>query len=63
MDYTVHGILQARILEWVTISFLQGILLTQELNPGLPYCKLILFCLSHRGTHSSVRVSEKTWSL
>jgi len=21
MDYTVHGILQARILEWVAISF------------------------------------------
>ena len=24
MDYTVHGILQARILEWVTFSFSRG---------------------------------------
>ena len=29
MDYTVHGILQARILEWVAFPFLQGILATQ----------------------------------
>ena len=24
MDYTVHGILQARILEWVTFPFSRG---------------------------------------
>ena len=24
IDYTVHGILQARILEWVAISFSRG---------------------------------------
>jgi len=24
MDYTVHGILQAKILEWVVFSLLQG---------------------------------------
>ena len=24
MDYTVHGILQARVLEWVAISFSRG---------------------------------------
>ena len=24
VDYTVHGILQARILEWVTFSFSRG---------------------------------------
>ena len=34
MDYTIHGILQARILEWVTCPFLQGIFLTQESNQG-----------------------------
>ena len=33
---SVHGILHARILEWVAISFLLfGIFLTQGLNPGL----------------------------
>ena len=36
MDYTVDGILQARILEWVASSLLQGIFPTQGLDPGLP---------------------------
>ena len=82
MDYTVHGILQARILEWVTfpfsrdfpnpgieprsptlradslpaesqrkpkntgvgsLSLLQWIFLTQELNRGLLNCRQILY--------------------
>ena len=34
MDFTVCGILQAKILEWV--SLLQGLFPTQGLNPGLP---------------------------
>ena len=33
MDYTVHGILQARILEWVAIFP------TQRSNPGLLHCR------------------------
>ena len=32
---SVHGILRARILEWVAISLLQGIFPTQGSNPGL----------------------------
>ena len=32
---SVHRILQARILEWVAISFSRGIFLTQRSNPGL----------------------------
>ena len=32
---SVHGILQARILEWVAISFSRGIFLIQGWNPGL----------------------------
>ena len=32
---SVHGILQARILEWAAISFSKGIFPTQESNPGL----------------------------
>ena len=35
---SVHGILQARILEWVAIFFSRGIFLTQGLNLGLPHC-------------------------
>ena len=34
-DSSVHGILQARILEWSCHFFLQGIFLTQGLNPCL----------------------------
>ena len=39
MDCIVHGILQARILEWVGLSFLQGSFPTQGSNPGLPRCR------------------------
>ena len=31
-------------------SLLQGIFLTQELIPGLPHCRQILYCLSHQGS-------------
>ena len=87
--YTVHGILQARILEWVAIhfsrgssqprdrtrsftlqvdslraepqgkpkntgvgslSFLQRIFPTQELNGGLLHCRRILYQLSYQGS-------------
>ena len=50
MDYTVHGILQVRILEWVAVSLLQGIFPTQGLIPGLPRCRWILYQLSHKGS-------------
>ena len=50
MDYIVHGILQARILEWVSLSLLQGIFPTQGLNPGLPHYRQILYKLSHKGS-------------
>ena len=54
MDYSspgssVLGVLQARIVEWVAISFLQGIFLTQGSNLGLLHCKQILYHLSHQG--------------
>ena len=35
MDYTVHGILQARILEWVAFPFSRGLFPTEGSNPGL----------------------------
>ena len=50
MDYTIHGILQARILKWVAVPLLQGIFPTQRLNPGLPHCRWILYQLSHQGS-------------
>ena len=87
VDYTVHEILQARILEWVafpfskylpnpgieprspavqvdsspaepqeklkntgvgSLSLLQEIFLTQELNQGLLHCRQILYKLSYQ---------------
>ena len=49
-DYKVHGILQARILEWVSLSFLQGIFPTQGSNPGFLHCRWILYQLNHKGS-------------
>ena len=37
--FSVHGIFQARVPEWVAFSFSKGIFLTQGLNPGLLYCR------------------------
>ena len=56
---SVQGILQAKILEWVAFV-LQGIFLTQGLNPGLLDCRQILYCLSPQGTVAFVvtRVEE-----
>ena len=49
MNYTVHGIFQARILEWVAIPFSRKeIFPTQRSNPGLPHCRQILYWLSHQ---------------
>ena len=47
MDYIVHGILQARILEWVAFPFSRG---SQGLNPGLLHCRWVLYQLSHKGS-------------
>ena len=47
---SVHGILQARILEWVAISFSRGIFPTQGLNPGLLHCRQMLQPLSYQGS-------------
>ena len=56
MDYTVHRILQARILEWIAFSFSRGSSQPgkpredQGSNPGLPCCRRILCQLSHKRT-------------
>ena len=51
IDYTVHGILQARIPEWVAFLF-SSRSSQQGLNPGLPHCRRILYQLSHKGNLS-----------
>ena len=50
MAYTVHGILQARMLEWVTFPFSRGIFPTQGSNPSLLHCRQILNQLSRQGS-------------
>ena len=37
-------------------ALLQGIFSTQGLNPGIPHCRLILYCWSHQG---STRILEQ----
>ena len=49
---SVHGILQARILEWVAIPFSRQIILTQGLNLGLLNYRWILYHLSHQGSQA-----------
>ena len=56
MDYAVQGILQTRILEWVTFPFSKGIFPTQGSNSGLPHCRQMLYQLSHKG---SPRILER----
>ena len=39
---SIHGIFQARVLEWGCHFLLQGIFPTQRLNPGLLHCRQTL---------------------
>ena len=48
MDYAAHGILQARILEWVAVPFSRGFFPTHGSNPGLLHCRQILYQLNHQ---------------
>ena len=49
---SVQGIFQARILEWVDMSFSRGIFLTHGSNSGLLHCRQILYHLRHQGSPS-----------
>ena len=57
MDYTVYGILQARILEWVAVPFFRGP--TQGSNPGLWHCRQILYQLSHQGSPIFIQKNDE----
>ena len=45
---SVHGISQARILEWVAILFSRVIFPNQGSNPGILPCRQIPYLLSHQ---------------
>ena len=47
---SVHGIHQARILEWVAMPYSRGSSPPRELNPGLSHCRQIVYHLSHQGS-------------
>ena len=49
MDYIVHGILQARILEWVADPFSRGSFQPRNRAQRLLHCRRILYQLSHKG--------------
>ena len=50
---SVHGILQARILEWVAIPS-PGDLPDAGIEPGLLPCRQILYCLSRQGSPEEI---------
>ena len=47
---SIHGIFQARVLEWGAIPFLPGILPSQGSNPRPLHCRQTLYHLSHQGS-------------
>ena len=50
MDYTVHGILQTRILEWVAFPFSRESSQPRDGTQVYPHCRWILYQLSHKGS-------------
>ena len=57
---SVHGILQARILEWVAISFSRGSSPTQGLNLSLLHCRQILYHVNHQASLVNLHLSFQT---
>ena len=62
---SVHGILQAKILEWVTISYSPGVLQTQGLNPCLLRGRQILYHWATREAPETLvsLKKENTWNV
>ena len=48
--FSVHGESPGKNIGMGFHALLQGIFLTQELNPGFQYCEWILYHLSHQGS-------------
>ena len=73
MAYTVHGILQVRILEWVVFPFSKESSQPRD-HPGLLHCRQILYQLNHKESPlkkkkqktelaSTVCVQSSLWNL
>ena len=52
---SIHGLFQARVPEWVAISFSRGIFLTEGSNPGLQHCRQTLYHLSYKGSSNETK--------
>ena len=50
-DYTVLGILQASLLEWLAFSFSRGSSQFRDWPTDFPHYRQILYQLSHKGSH------------
>ena len=55
---SVHGIFPGMNTEVGCRFLLQGIFLTQGLNPSLPHCRQTLYRLSHQGSPSKIQKSS-----
>ena len=60
---SVRGILQARILEWVAISFYRRSSELQGLNPGFPHCRQIVYYLGHQVSPKVLEIFIKSPNL
>ena len=58
--FSVHGILQARILEWVSILFSRGIFLTQGLNSS-PELQADSLPFETPGKPQDIRKKDQNW--
>ena len=56
---SVHGILQARMLEWVAILFSRGSSQPRNQTPISLHYRQILYCLSHQGSCSCLLCVHK----
>ena len=59
---SVHGILQARILEGSCHALPQGVFLTQRSNPCLPHCRRIPYHLKNLNKCTSVHFRNLPWT-
>ena len=51
---SVHGIFQARVLEWGAIAFSRGSFQPRDRTLGLPHCRQMLYHLSYQGNLDSI---------
>ena len=63
MGFSVHGTLQARMLEWVAISFSRGSSLTQGSNPCFLPCQVDSLPLCHLGSPLQRNSPNTGWYL